>query len=167
LTRATANEAISSPTAADKSSPPRGKDGLVDGYWIDATQKEWLAEDLKKNQQKPKIVFCHEELHHTPVGGSGQGGDTPFVAVGKQASYIDNGWEIRKLFAEDGQFQGTTSCQPICCPCPVVRVLLERQLRQPSGTEYGSQSLFSRSLFSLSVQVLRQRPIFRMLGCLA
>jgi hypothetical protein len=89
--------------AADKSSPPRGKDGLAGGYWVDATQKEWLAEDLKKNQQKPKIVFCHEELHHTPVGGSGQGGDTPFVAVGKQTSYIDNGWEIRKLFAEDGQ----------------------------------------------------------------
>ncbi len=89
--------------AADKSSPPRGKDGLVGGYWIDAMQKEWLAEDLAKNRQKPKIVFCHEELHHTPLGGSGQGGDTPFVAVGKQHSYIDNGWEVRKLFAEDGR----------------------------------------------------------------
>ena len=56
-------------------SAPRGKDGLVGGYWIDATQKEWLAKDLAKNRQKPKIVFCHEELHHTPERGSGQGGD--------------------------------------------------------------------------------------------
>ena len=88
---------------ADKSSPPRGKDGLVGGYWIDAMQKEWLAEDLAKHRQKPKIVFCHEELHHTPERGSGQGGDNPFAAVGKQHSYIDNGWEVRKLFAEDGR----------------------------------------------------------------
>jgi hypothetical protein len=89
--------------APDKSSPPRGKDGLVGGYWIDATQKEWLAKDLAKNRRKPKIVFCHEELHHTPVEGSGQGGDMPFAPVGKQHSYIDNGWEVRKQFADDGR----------------------------------------------------------------
>ncbi|MBM81661.1 MAG: hypothetical protein CMJ78_13865 [Planctomycetaceae bacterium] len=82
---------------------PRGKDGIVGGYWIDDTQKAWLEKDLAKNRQKPKIVFCHEELHHTPERGSGQGGDTPFEAVGKQTSYVDNGWEIRKLFAEDGR----------------------------------------------------------------
>ena len=89
--------------AADESSPPRGKDGLVGGYWIDATQKAWLARDLEKHRKKPKLVFCHEELHHTPEKGSGQGGDTPFPPVGKQNSYVDNGWEIRKLFAEDGR----------------------------------------------------------------
>ena len=89
--------------AADESSPPRGKDGLVGGYWIDKTQKAWLAKDLERNRQKPKLVFCHEELHHTPEKGSGQGGDAPFLPVGKQHSYVDNGWEIRKLFAEDGR----------------------------------------------------------------
>ena len=87
----------------DASSPPRGKDGLVGGYWIDATQKAWLAGDLAKHRKKPKLVFCHEELHHTPETGSGQGGETPFLPVGKQNSYVDNGWEIRKLFAEDGR----------------------------------------------------------------
>ncbi|MBQ15935.1 MAG: hypothetical protein CMJ65_02295 [Planctomycetaceae bacterium] len=89
--------------AADESSPPRGKDGLVGGYWIDAAQKKWLDEDLSKHRQKPKLVFCHEELHHTPEAGSGQGGDTPFKPVGKQHSYVDNGWEIRKMFARDGR----------------------------------------------------------------
>jgi hypothetical protein len=84
-------------------SAPRGKDGLVGGYWIDTTQKKWLAKDLARNRQKAKIVFCHEELHHTSERGSGQGGDTPFPAVGKQQSYVDNGWEVRKLFAEDGR----------------------------------------------------------------
>lgn len=88
---------------ADKSAPPRGHDGMVGTYWIDPVQKQWLAKDLAKNRKKPKIVFCHEELHHTPVRGSGQGGDNPFPAVGKQHSYIDNGWEIRKQFAEDGR----------------------------------------------------------------
>ena len=84
-------------------SAPSGKDGLVGGYWIDATQKKWLAKDLAQNRQKAKIVFCHEELHHTSERGSGQGGDTPFPPVGKQNSYVDNGWEIRKLFAADGR----------------------------------------------------------------
>ena len=81
----------------------RGRDGIVGAYWIDSKQKQWLAADLAESRQKPKIVFCHEELHHTPAGGSGQGGDTPFAPVGKQHSYIDNGWEVRKLFADDGR----------------------------------------------------------------
>lgn len=89
--------------AADDSSPPAGHDGLTGGYFIDKAQKKWLATDLANNRQKPKIVFCHEELHHTPEKGSGQGGDTPFVAVGKQNSYVDNGWEIRSMLAEDGR----------------------------------------------------------------
>jgi alkaline phosphatase len=89
--------------AADGSAPQPGHDGVAGGYSIDATQKQWLAEDLARHKQKPKIVFCHEELHHTPTRGSGQGGDTPFPAVGKQGSYIDNGWELRKMFAEDGR----------------------------------------------------------------
>ena len=88
---------------APDNSAPRGKDGIVGAYWVDTTQREWLAKDLAKNRQKAKIVFCHEELHHTPERGSGQGGDTPFAASGKQTSYVDNGWQIRKLFAEDGR----------------------------------------------------------------
>jgi len=89
--------------AADNAAPPSGHDGVAGGYSIDVTQKKWLADDLARHRQQPKIVFCHEELHHTPTPGSGQGGDAPFVAVGKPGSYIDNGWEIRKLFAEDGR----------------------------------------------------------------
>ena len=88
--------------AKDESSPKPGHDGLVGGYWIDAAQKKWLAADLEKHRKMPKLVFCHEELHHTPEKGSGQGGDTPFRPVGKQNSYVDNGWEIRRMFAEDG-----------------------------------------------------------------
>ena len=87
----------------DESSPKKGRDGLVGSYWIDAAQKIWLDKDLQKHRQKPKLVFCHEELHHTPLAGSGQGGDTPFQPVGKQHSYVDNGWEIRKMFAQDGR----------------------------------------------------------------
>ena len=84
-------------------SAPRGKDGVVGAYWIDANQKGWLVDDLAQNRAKTKIVFCHEELHHTPERGSGEGGDVPFPPVGKQQSYVDNGWEARKLFAEDGR----------------------------------------------------------------
>ncbi len=89
--------------AADKASPPPGKDGLPGSYWIDASQQEWLAADLASHRQQPKLVFCHEELHHTPVEGSGQGGERPFAAIGKQHSYIDNGWQVRRQFAEDGR----------------------------------------------------------------
>jgi len=86
------------PTAA-----PAGRDGVAGAYWIDDTQKAWVAAVLAAHRDKRKIVFCHQELHHTPVAGSGHGGDVPFEAVGKPASYVDNGWELRKLFAEDGK----------------------------------------------------------------
>ena len=86
----------------DASAAVRGRDGVIGAYWIDDEQRKWLTEDLIKNQQKPKIVFCHEELHHTPSEGSGEGGDAPFAPVGKQHSYVDNGWEIRSLFTNDG-----------------------------------------------------------------
>jgi len=87
----------------DESTPDRGHDGVVGGYFMDAGQKRWLKEDLAKHHQKPKVVFCHEELHHTAVKGSGQGGDTPFPPVGKETSYVDNGWELRTMFARDGK----------------------------------------------------------------
>ena len=80
-----------------------GRDGVAGAYWIDDAQKAWVAKDLAANRDKPKVVFCHQELHHTPVDGSGEGGDVPFPPVGKQASYVDNGWELRKMFAADGK----------------------------------------------------------------
>jgi len=80
-----------------------GRDGVVGAYWIDDMQKEWLAADLAANREKIKVVFCHEELHHTPVEGSGEGGDVPFPPVGKEHSYVDNGWELREMFAADGE----------------------------------------------------------------
>ena len=80
-----------------------GRDGVRGGYWIDDSQKAWVASDLAANRGKPKVVFCHEELHHTPVEGSGEGGDAPFPPVGKQTSYVDNGWELRELFQADGR----------------------------------------------------------------
>lgn len=79
-----------------------GHDGVDGAYWIDDTQKAWVAAVLSANRDKKKIVFCHEELHHTAVEGSGQGGDAPFPPVGKEGSYVDNGWELRQLFAKDG-----------------------------------------------------------------
>ena len=96
----------------DGNNPPdvsarRGKDGVVGAYWIDTAQQEWLAEDLARHRSRPKIVFCHEELHHTPPEGSGAGGDVPFSPVGKETSYVDNGWQIRRLLAEDG---GVVAC---------------------------------------------------------
>ena len=80
-----------------------GRDGVAGAYWIDDAQKAWVARDLAANRGKPKIVFCHEELHHTPAEGSREGGDRPFPAEGKEASYVDNGWELRELFARDGE----------------------------------------------------------------
>ena len=88
---------------ADSAAPKKGHDGVEGGYYVDAVQQRWLRKTLADNRAKPKLVFCHEELHHTPVEGSGQGGDTPFPAVGKEGSYVDNGWQIRQLFAADGK----------------------------------------------------------------
>ena len=79
-----------------------GRDGVVGAYWIDEAQKEWLAHELDAHRDSVKVVFCHEELHHTPVSGSGQGGSVPFQPVGKEMSYVDNGWELRRLFEADG-----------------------------------------------------------------
>ena len=79
-----------------------GRDGVAGSYWIDDAQKEWLTEDLAANREKTKVVFCHEELHHTPLEGSGYGGDVPFPKVGKEPTYIDNGWELREMFTADG-----------------------------------------------------------------
>lgn len=86
----------------DETAPP-GHDGAVGGYFIDGTQKKWLAADLAANREKAKVVFCHQELHHTPVKGSGEGGDVPFPPVGKEGSYVDNGWELREMFSADGR----------------------------------------------------------------
>ena len=47
-------------------------------------------------------MFCHQELHHTPPEGSGEGGDVPFPPVGKENSYVDNGWQLRDLFKSQG-----------------------------------------------------------------
>lgn len=80
-----------------------GHDGVPGAYWIDDAQKAWLAADLAAHRGELKVVFCHQELHHTPVAGSSEGGDVPFPAVGKEGSYIDNGWEVRELLAADGQ----------------------------------------------------------------
>ncbi len=78
-------------------------DGLRGGYSIDETQKAWLAQDLAANRDKLKIVFSHQELHHTPVEGSGEGGDVPFPPVSKEGSYVGNGWQIREMLAADGK----------------------------------------------------------------
>jgi len=80
-----------------------GHDGVEGAYWIDDAQRDWLALDLEAHRDQCKVVFCHEELHHTPVEGSGEGGDTPFPAVGKENSYVDNGWQIREMPAADGK----------------------------------------------------------------
>ena len=81
----------------------RGHDGMTGGYCIDMAQLAWLAKDLAANRDKIKVVFCHQELHHTPPEGSGEGGDAPFPPVGKEHSYVDNGWQVSNLLAADGK----------------------------------------------------------------
>lgn len=87
----------------DATSPPAGHDGVAGGYHIDGSQKTWLQKDLAAHRDRVKVVFSHQELHHTPEKGSGQGGDAPFPRVGKEGSYIDNGWQLREMFAADGK----------------------------------------------------------------
>ena len=87
----------------DENTAGRGRDGVVGGYFIDSGQKRWLKDNLAEHRELPKLVFCHEELHHTPVAGSSDGGDAPFPPVGKQTSYVDNGWQLRDMFAADGK----------------------------------------------------------------
>ena len=89
--------------ARDDNAPAPGHDGVPGGYFIDSAQIVWLKEDLAASRGKTKVVFCHQELHHTPVDGSGEGGDVPFPPVGKETSYVDNGWQLRELFTADGR----------------------------------------------------------------
>ena len=77
-------------------------DGVVGGYFVDKAQRQWLAKDLAANRDKIKVVFSHEELHHTPVEG-GEGGDVPFPPSGKQTSFTGNGWQVRELLKADGK----------------------------------------------------------------
>ena len=92
----------------DGNNPPKsdasalGHDGVPGAYWIDDAQREWLAKDLAAHRSRVKVVFCHQELHHTRPEGSGEGGDAPFPKVGKDNSYVDNGWQVRELLAQDG-----------------------------------------------------------------
>ncbi len=92
----------------DGNNKPRAEDqpdhdGVCGHYAIDEAQRAWLAQDLATNRGKMKVVFCHEELHHTPPEGSGEGGDVPFPPVGKEVSYVGNGWQVREMLAADGK----------------------------------------------------------------
>lgn len=78
-------------------------DGHQGAFWLDELQMEWLAGDLRAHRGRPKIVFCHQELHYTPPEGSGEGGQVPFPQVGSASSHVDNGWEARRLFSADGE----------------------------------------------------------------
>ncbi len=89
--------------ARPEASTDIGHDGVEGAYWIDDVQMHWVTRELEAHREAVKVVFCHEELHHTPVTGSGQGGSVPFPPVGKERSYVDNGWELRRLFEADGK----------------------------------------------------------------
>jgi len=78
------------------------RDGLRGAYWIDQPQLEWIKRELVAHQDKFKLVFCHEELHHTDqLRGSGQGGWVPLPPHYKDGSYVGNGWQVRELFEKD------------------------------------------------------------------
>lgn len=87
----------------DASCPEPAHDGVAGGYHIDAAQKVWLKKDLTAHRDQLTVVFSHQELHHTPKAGSREGGDVPFPPIGKEGSYIDNGWQIREMFRADGK----------------------------------------------------------------
>jgi alkaline phosphatase len=79
------------------------KDGVRGAYWIDKPQLAWLDRELKRHPERPKLVFCHEELHHTPhATGSGEGGWRPLPPHYKDGSYVGNGWQVRELLEQDG-----------------------------------------------------------------
>lgn len=78
------------------------KDGVRGAYWIDQPQLKWFEGQLKESAKKPKIIFCHQELHYTSNQGSGQGGWSPFPPFRKDGSYVGNGWLLRDLMAMDG-----------------------------------------------------------------
>ena len=88
--------------ARDATAPAQGRDGVAGGYYIDGGQMAWLRKDLASHREKITAVFCHQELHHTPPEGSGEGGDVPFPPVGKEGSYVDNGWQLREMFKAHG-----------------------------------------------------------------
>ena len=88
--------------ARDDGAPPPGHDGIAGAYYVDGNQMTWLREDLASHREQLKVVFCHQELHHTPPEGSGEGGDAPFPPVGKEHSYVDNGWQVREMLSSDG-----------------------------------------------------------------
>ena len=90
-------------TESDGETPALGRDGVEGGYFIDTGQRRWLQETLALHRHRPKLVFCHQELHHTPIAGSAEGGDVPFSPEGKENSFVDNGWQVRKLLAADGK----------------------------------------------------------------
>lgn len=81
-----------------------------DEYCIDAAQLAWLVKDLQSHRDKPKIVFCHEELFRTPKLPP-PGSDEPLPSrPNTPDSDIANAQQIRKLFRDDGKvlacFQG-------------------------------------------------------------
>jgi alkaline phosphatase len=84
--------------ARDPAAVAPGHDGVAGGYFVDGQQMAWLEENLAAHRGKTTVVFCHQELHHTPPEGSGEGGDVPFAPVGKENSYVDNGWQLREIF---------------------------------------------------------------------
>jgi len=92
--------ALDANNAREPTAPAAGHDGVAGGYYIDSQQIEWLRTDLASHRGKLTVVFCHQELHHTPPEGSGEGGDVPFPPVGKEGSYVDNGWQLRKIFRD-------------------------------------------------------------------
>lgn len=81
---------------------PNNKDGVRGAYWIDQPQLRWFEQQLRETAGRPKIIFCHQELHHTGNDGSGQGGWSPFPPFHKDGSYVGNGWLLRDLMARDG-----------------------------------------------------------------
>lgn len=83
------------------------RDGVRGAYWIDQPQLAWFEQQLKAHPGKPKLVFCHQELHHTRDTGSGEGGWEPFPPFHKDGSYVGNGWVLRDLMAKDG---GVIAC---------------------------------------------------------
>ena len=88
--------------ARDAQAPAAGHDGVAGAYYIDSRQRAWLKEDLDSHRREMTVVFCHQELHHTSPAGSGEGGDVPFPPVGKEGSYVDNGWQLREMFRSHG-----------------------------------------------------------------
>ena len=94
--------ALDANNTREPTAPAAGHDGVAGGYYIDTQQIAWLKKDLAFHPGKLTVVFCHQELHHTPPEGSGEGGDVSFPPVGKEGSYVDNGWQLRKIFSDHG-----------------------------------------------------------------